>query len=475
MLLPGFLMTKFSAYPFHLVQRKDKNGIYYVRFKATDSAGKTVLLPWKSTGETKEAAAMKKAFQMLEEGITKRAKNAEKPEEKTSIKTLSLINSVKTELSKDDYSMLLEELKAKGIIKTYTLSGAKNDIEFCRYLLDFWNYESSDYLKECKRHDRQLTVCHIQKSYRHILKYWVPFFKDRQITDITKQDLRNFLNKIDELPLAWGTKKQIYGAGQKALKYAYNNEILEKDITAGIMSFSGKSKERVILTKEQVRAVFAVEWIDERMKLANLLALMTGLRLGEIRALQKGDLGENCIYVRHSWNEQEGLKCTKNRENRAVYCPHVMTSLLLAFAERNPLGAQMDSFVFFGDFNPTRPVCSDYFIRGLKDALLKIGMSKEQAKEIKFHAWRHLYSSLMADRLPFRILQTQTGHKTLAMAEHYANHILDSDSKQIQDAQNYLFSEYLGIANIDVNSKRCIKNTPIEYRNKDDLRGSKEL
>ena len=122
MLLPGFLMTKFSAYPFHLVQRKDKNGIYYVRFKATDSDGKTVLLPWKSTGETKEAAAMKKAFQMLEEGITKRAKNAEKPEEKTSIKTLSLINSVKTELSKDDYSMLLEELKAKGIIKTYTLS-----------------------------------------------------------------------------------------------------------------------------------------------------------------------------------------------------------------------------------------------------------------------------------------------------------------------------------------------------------------
>ena len=102
-------------------------------------------------------------------------------------------------------------------------------------------------------------------------------------------------------------------------------------------------------------------------------------------------------------------------------------------------------------------------------------MSKEQAKEIKFHAWRHLYSSLMADRLPFRILQTQTGHKTLAMAEHYANHILDSDSKQIQDAQNYLFSEYLGIANIDVNSKRCIKNTPIEYRIKDDLRGSKEL
>ncbi len=466
-------MANSNSFPFVLTYRKDKNA-FYIRFKIKNADGKISYLPMLSTHTDRKSDALEFAYKCIADGIPQKqtkkkesenTKQLEKPKENHSIKTLALINSVKTaELSQSESLAILDELKHKGIIRSYTLTGTKQDIKLCDYLLNFWNEEKSDYLKECRRQDRKLTVCHIQKSYNHIKKYWLPYFKDMQITELTKQDIRNFLNELDKLPLAPKTKAQIYGAGRKALIYAYNNDIIEKEITAGIMSFAGKSKERVILTKEQVRAVFSVEWIDERMKLANLLALITGMRLGEIRALQICDLGEDCIYVRHSWNEQEGLKCTKNRESRTVYCPSAVTHLLLEFAEKNPLGAKMDSFVFYGDFKPEQPACSDYFIRGLKDALLKIGMSKEQAKQITFHGWRHLYSTIMADRLPFRLLQTQTGHKTIAMVEHYSHHILDSDSEQIQNAQNYLFGEYLGIAHINADSKRYIKNKPIEYK-----------
>ena len=55
--------------------------------------------------------------------------------------------------------------------------------------------------------------------------------------------------------------------------------------------------------------------------LANVVAMCTGMRAAEIASLQYKDLGETCIYVRHSWNAKDGLKTTKNKENRIALLP----------------------------------------------------------------------------------------------------------------------------------------------------------
>jgi hypothetical protein len=44
-------------------------------------------------------------------------------------------------------------------------------------------------------------------------------------------------------------------AGTVALKWAFNREMIEKDASAGIIWFSGKTKERQILSSEQAAAV----------------------------------------------------------------------------------------------------------------------------------------------------------------------------------------------------------------------------
>ena len=126
--------------------------------------------------------------------------------------------------------------------------------------------------------------------------------------EITKAKLKEFVLHIQTLPCSAGTKLHIYRAGSIGLKWAYNNELIDKDITAGIITFSVKPKERKILTKELAALLFSIEWNDEKAKLANMLAMLTGMRQGEILALRKMDLGKNCIYVNHSWNEHEKLK-----------------------------------------------------------------------------------------------------------------------------------------------------------------------
>jgi integrase len=247
-----------------------------------------------------------------------------------------------------------------------------------------------------------------------IEKYWVPFFKERLLGSITRQDVEKFVDVISERKLSAGRKNTILKAGTIPLRWAFSKEILEKDVTRSITWFSGKSKKRQILTPEIAEAVFHTEWKNEQSRLANLLAAVTGLRLGEIRGLQVQDLCSDCINIRHSWNSRDGLKTTKNNETRTVEVPFPgLIYDLLALARKNPHGTMMDSFIFWSKKLSSKPMLGAEFVEGLRNALVKTGMSRDTAKVYVFHSWRHFYTSYMRGRLDVKLLQSQTGHKTL--------------------------------------------------------------
>ena len=103
-----------------------------------------------------------------------------------------------------------------------------------------------------------------------------------------KAGYKKLIANLAGLPLSYKAKNDIIRAGTTAIRWAYNNELIDKDPTQGIIFFSGTTTPREILTSEIVQA------------------------------LQLRSLGENCLYIKHSWNFQDGLKCPKNRESRTV-------------------------------------------------------------------------------------------------------------------------------------------------------------
>ena len=56
-----------------------------------------------------------------------------------------------------------------------------------------------------------------------------------------------------------------------------------------------------------------------------------------------------------------------------------------------------------------------------------------------FHAWRHFYATYMSDKVNQKALQSQTGHKTQIMLEHYAAHQTLEEAKLITQAQYQIF------------------------------------
>jgi integrase len=86
---------------------------------------------------------------------------------------------------------------------------------------------------------------------------------------------------------------------------------------------------------------------------------------------------------------------------------------------------------------------AEIFLRDLRAALVKTGMSKESAKVYTFHGWRHYFTAYMRERVNEKLLQSQTGHKTLTMLEHYSDHRIAGDRKRIQQAQIETFGSLL--------------------------------
>ena len=414
--------------PFILSKRKN-SPYFQVRFKNPDKTSKDRFLPAKSTKETVRSKAIAKAWAMYNE---------------ETVAAKSAVQSLKyADLSDSDLQKLAQILKDKGIDVTEP-SGSKEKL--LDFLLTFWDIDKSPYIAEKKRMNRHIGVSYIFESRRAVETFWCKFFtEDKLLCSVTRKDLKDFIEFVDKAPIGWSRKLKIYRAGSIALKWAFMDERLDKDITAGIVSFSGKSNERKILTREMAELIFSIKWSDERCQLANLIAMLTGMRAGEIIALRKQDLGENVIYVRHSWEKREGLKTPKNGEERKVYFPFPqITQRLMYLAELN--GGRLDSFIFFAPLSKNKPMDEKLLIKHLRRQMKLVGIAEEDCKQICFHSWRHFYTTYMSDKVNQRVLQTQTGHKTLAMLEHYGNHSIESDMNEVETAQLEMFGEIVNKA-----------------------------
>jgi integrase len=175
-----------------------------------------------------------------------------------------------------------------------------------------------------------------------------------------------------------------------------------------------------------------------------MVSAVTGMRAGEILALRFQDLGEDCLYVQHSWNRDDGLKTPKNNETRIVELPFSDLVLnLFEQAKQNPWGVSPESFVFWSEFRKDRPMEPDLLGKELKEALRQIGFTDEDAKQYVFHSWRHFYTSYMISRLDKKLLKSQTGHRTDEMLAHYADHRTERDRELIQRHEREAFAGLL--------------------------------
>lgn len=230
----------------------------------------------RSTGTSDRKEAERIAYKWLVAGEYDKSKNS-------SIR--HLLDAIRvSDISIRDANEIIQIIKSKNLFTSAVMKNDRANVHFISFLENFWDYDNSPYVREKLRKQHGIHRRYVARGLGAIRNYWKPFFGDITMADVTRARLNEFIDWVGSLekPSSAKGKNNVIKSGTLPLRWAVRNEILEKDVTGGLLLFTGEEGKREILTPELATAVFSRPWKNQQSKLANLLAMCTGLRAGEI-------------------------------------------------------------------------------------------------------------------------------------------------------------------------------------------------
>lgn len=309
------------------------------------------------------------------------------------------------------------------------VSDSTKPIFLIETLSNFWNFENSEYVKKRIARGYDIKQRNCKEKLGIVKRYWAKYFDaDRTVQSLTSRELDDFLMYLrTEKKLSADTVNKTMTAGNMAFEFLIKEGLITSNPLTSVERFKVNAKKRGIPTETEMKKLMELnwDWTDSVNKLAFKVAALFGLRAGEISGLQVCDIDANAdlLYIRHSWNDTDKLKDTKNGDDRIIPIEHGVALELLMNARRNPDYSDT-SFVFWSPKVAGQPMWPSSFEDDFYLAMQKIGISEEQRKErnIVFHSLRHYCATQIAQRASLEIAMKILGHRTEEMTRLYSEH-----------------------------------------------------
>lgn len=309
------------------------------------------------------------------------------------------------------------------------VSDSTKPIFLIETLSNFWDFENSEYVKKRIARGYDIKQRNCKEKLGIVKRYWAKYFDaDRTVQSLTSRELDDFLMYLrTEKKLSADTVNKTMTAGNMAFEFLIKEGLITSNPLTSVERFKVNAKKRGIPTETEMKKLMELnwDWTDSVNKLAFKVAALFGLRAGEISGLQVCDIDANAdlLYIRHSWNDTDKLKDTKNGDDRIIPIEHGVALELLMNARRNPDYSDT-SFVFWSPKVAGQPMWPSSFEDNFYIAMQKIGISEEQRKErnIVFHSLRHYCATQIAQRASLEIAMKILGHRTEEMTRLYSEH-----------------------------------------------------
>lgn len=248
---------------------------------------------------------------------------------------------------------------------------------------------------------------------------WIsPIIGRKYLSEITPHEIHGLIynNSLDGLPHA---RKDTLKRLKTIFQMAIDNGHISINPARGIKVKIPESK-KLVLNRTEINTLLCEANKNNHPYYAHwILALLTGMRSGELYALKWSDVDfENgYISVNKSWNYKNGLGATKNYMNRVV----PISSVLEKFLKTLLIGKQTSE-----DFVLQRlpSWTSGAQARELKNFCREIGIT-----EIKFHDLRATFiTQLLLKGVPVAKVMAIVGHSELKTTMLYLR-LIGSDLK----------------------------------------------
>ena len=309
-------------------------------------------------------------------------------------------------------------------------------LTFYEYILLYWNYSESPYIKGLIRKGETPPNPERFKDRSRAIKKYAKFFPQCLLSEITGAKIDTTLGAIKKAgKLKDNTVEAFRYIFIQPLRYAYRYNMLARDISQQITRESKatrkkakKEAEKAIFTKEEIQRLFNSDdnpFVLEVYRLLNELLFKTGCRIGELQALQIQDFIKNAdgyaLKIDKNYcRAGKRLKCTKTERSDIVPISDALATKLLAYIENHPLKDKPDAFVFFSAQNIYSPMSYMAIRKNFIATMGKLGFSKPN---LTLHSYRHTYATfLRLAGFSEEELKFLTRHDCIAEVRHYADH-----------------------------------------------------
>lgn len=284
------------------------------------------------------------------------------------------------------------------------------------------------FIKATRRHSTY-------ERYRGILKGHVcPEIGTKRLDEIKRGDIRNLLLGLHKKGYSKSTICLVRDVISGPLGYAVDEELLPSNPVHGILRRLKLERSRGIevvpMTPEEV-ALFLRICRDSYPEYYHffLCALRTGMRLGELLALEWGDIdwSSKFIQVQRSYKRERVEKTKTGKSRRIDMSDQLASALKQLLTERKKEalreGREAPRSVVF--HRNGKHMEQNFIRRIYKRVLAKAGI-----REMRLHDTRHTFASLLLSNGESPVyVKEQLGHSSIQMTVDIYGHLIPSSNR----------------------------------------------
>ena len=202
----------------------------------------------------------------------------------------------------------------------------------------FWPHWLDSCLAIMKPEFRPSTVINFSRS----LNKWVtPEWKTKKIDEISRTEIQRLVYEVFPSKFTPHSRKTLLKMIRKIFSMAVNDGIIDRNPCAGVAVKVPEIDQKVLTNSEVQILLSEAKLNNHRFYAIWLVALMTGMRTGELFGLEWTDIDfeGKIITVSKQWTSKNGFTSTKTMRNRVV----PISDSLLVFLKELKLQKKMES------------------------------------------------------------------------------------------------------------------------------------
>ncbi len=257
----------------------------------------------------------------------------------------------------------------------------------------------------------------------HVSNHLKPYFGMTQINKVNFDAIERYIAYANQNGIRKPTLRKILITLGAILSYAVKKRYIDFNPMRDVEKPKGitrAGKEMEFLKPEEIRA-FLKNIGDQKYKTLFTLAVMSGMRQGEILGLKWADIDwfNNQVLVNRTFNHGKFYEPKSNTSRRSID----IGSTVMAEIRKWRLACPPNELGLVFPNENGKPIdCNNMIKYQFQPALRRAGLRK-----IRFHDLRHTYATLFINQGEHpKYIQTQMGHSSIKVTMDTYGHLMES-------------------------------------------------